>query len=109
MLLKRLGFLLCVPLISNGAALAGLTQPDCDAIRAWTDNVDTSEMIQIAPNLKVSAVILDERLAQLFGKPALSWDRQDFAAVNKTLQNCQRTLVKQRAKTASKTIFAGDH
>lgn len=102
--------LLALPL----AAVAGLTTPDCDVIKAWAEPADRKDVLPYTPRLKIPRALTDAQLVPVFGQPVGEWSAKDISSINRTITGCDRAARRARDREAStafrraRTLIASD-
>jgi hypothetical protein len=93
----------------NGQSAWGeeLDQPDCTQLEQWVAGHDPDASIEIAPKVQLDALLKDELVVPLFGRPVLSWKRSDFNLVKRWLNDCRKAANKRRDREMSQQLYQG--
>lgn len=101
--------IMAVMLAAGQTALAApqITVPDCEALKAWSATIDPADTYTIAPALPLPKALGDERLAPVFGTPALAWTTDDIKAAINAVSACTNAARKAKDKPAMETFAVG--
>lgn len=87
----RLLFPVTLPLLLVAAPVASAFElPDCTALQAWSAGYVPDESVSLAPKVKVTSLLKDEKTLPLFGQPVQAWSASDMGALRKALRQCRK-------------------
>lgn len=79
----------------------GLREPDCAGLEGWAAKRTAGETVSLAPKVQVGALLRDDLVVPLFGKPVGAWDAKETAAVRRALSQCRKAANKRKDRAAS--------
>lgn len=86
--------LLALLLICVGQACAGLAEPECADIAAWSKGFDAQATYAVAPAVELPEAVGGEGFRSLFGKSVSQWSADDFRSFDRQMKQCQGALFK---------------